>query len=323
MIQPFPARTILLALALAGMLLPVGPRDAAAQSRSDGCELVLWKAQRQYANSRFRDVIAQFGTCPPANIADEKERIEAYKLLALSWIGEERPEQAAQYALAIRELDPLYQPDETEFSRYYLELFPTPDAQREIDAAVQAREQALLLAAAQTERAEEAEQVAVIASAEAARNDSLARMMRGRADSLQVLARLAIEEQRAAEDSAAQALARAASAIAAADSAEVAAREAQEELDEANRQLIEAQNAKITADRALQDAIARAEQAEQRAQAEQERARNMERKVVTRRRAILGFAAGAGIVGAVVTWLVKPSDKESLPTPPPFPSPTN
>ncbi|MEZ4699111.1 MAG: hypothetical protein R2834_02175 [Rhodothermales bacterium] len=313
-------RYALLVLLMLAAFVDAAPTRA--QGRGD-CELVLWRAQRQYDNSRFREVIGLFETCPPENIADEKQRIEAYKLLALAWIGEERTYKAREYAEKIRELDPLYEPDEAEFSRYYLELFKPSDAKQEISVAFAARDEAVALAEVQAARASAAEQRVEQVSLQAAEADSLARLARiqadaakQQADSLDAIALLAKEEARRADSLRADAALRASLAEAEADSAEARADRARRLLASAETEREEANEAAAVAAERLAAALTRAELAEATARA-------AEHKLVLRRRRIVGAAVGAGLIGGAIAWIVKPPEDQSLPVPPAFPSPTN
>ena len=298
------------------------PAPAAGQARAS-CDLVLWRAQRQYDNSRFRDVIAQFETCPPENIADQKDRIEAYKLLALAWIGEEKSYMAREYAEKIRDLDPLYEPDGAVFSRYYLELFKPPDAKQEIALAVEARDLALMRVEEESARAIQFELLAASAGAEAVEADSLARTARAeaeqarrQADALAARAERAQIEARAADSLRIDATFRASRAEAQADSAEALAARARQELEDAALQLEAARTAETLAAETLAAAILRAQQAEAAAQL-------AEQKLKIRRRRIATAAVGAGILGGVIAWIVKPGKDQNLPIPPPFPSSSN
>ncbi|MDZ4701674.1 MAG: hypothetical protein SH809_18325 [Rhodothermales bacterium] len=307
---------------LALLLFGMTPAPAAGQSNAT-CDLVLWRAQRQYDSSRFRDVIAQFETCLPENIADPKERIEAYKLLALAWIGEEKSYMARQYAEKIRELDPLYEPEGAVFSRYYLELFKPSDAKQEIALAVEQRDLALLRVEEESTRAMEFEALAASAGLEAAEADSLARIARFQAeqarlqvDALTARAALARVEARAADSLRIDATLRASRAEAEADSAEALAARARQELEDAATQLEVARASEAIAAETLAAAMLRAQQAEAAAQL-------AEQKLTIRRRRIATAAVGAGILGGVIAWIVKPGKDQNLPIPPPFPSPAN
>ncbi len=101
-------------LPLACLLASAGQRNLFAQSQagSTGCDAsVLANAGSQYNVGLVDETIGRLKQCVPSGFSDKAERVEAYRLLALSYIVTDSLDQARSSVRQLVRADRKYQPN--------------------------------------------------------------------------------------------------------------------------------------------------------------------------------------------------------------------
>jgi hypothetical protein len=101
-----------LAVAVALILLLATPRLSDAQQKTTTCAQTLRLARSIYENGRLHELPALMGDCIAKTEWSTQERVDAYKLLTLSYIYLEEPEQADEMMLKILQTDPEFKPND-------------------------------------------------------------------------------------------------------------------------------------------------------------------------------------------------------------------
>ncbi|MCH8126601.1 hypothetical protein IIC38_11630 [candidate division KSB1 bacterium] len=98
---------VILAFLSTILLNPLANSTAWAQ---DTCEAAVAKAEQQYKDGLFDDVIKTLESCLPVGIKDE-EKSKAYRLLSLTFLAKDYLDQARDAIRKLLELAPDWQPD--------------------------------------------------------------------------------------------------------------------------------------------------------------------------------------------------------------------
>jgi len=95
----------------------------------DECETALADAQKMYAAGSFTSAIELLNQCLPDGIR-EIEKVQAYRLLALSHLQEDYPDQAKEAINKLLDQDKNYKPDPVNDPQNFIDLFEEVKAAR-------------------------------------------------------------------------------------------------------------------------------------------------------------------------------------------------
>lgn len=101
-----------LAVAAALILTLALPRLSNAQTKATTCAQTLRLARSIYENGRLHELPELMGDCISKSEWSTQERVDAYKLLTLSYIYLEEPEKADEMMLNILKTDPEFKPND-------------------------------------------------------------------------------------------------------------------------------------------------------------------------------------------------------------------
>jgi hypothetical protein len=101
-----------LSVAVALILLLAVPRLSSAQQKTSTCAQTLRLARSIYENGRLHELPELMADCIRKSEWSTQERVDAYKLLTLSYIYLEEPEKADEMMLNILNTDPEFKPND-------------------------------------------------------------------------------------------------------------------------------------------------------------------------------------------------------------------
>jgi hypothetical protein len=101
-----------LAVVAALILLLAAPRMSIAQQKTTTCAQTLRLARSIYENGRLHELPDLMNDCINKTEWSTQERVDAYKLLTLSYIYLEEPEKADEMMLKILQTDPEFKPND-------------------------------------------------------------------------------------------------------------------------------------------------------------------------------------------------------------------
>lgn len=178
--RPLLRRVLWTALAVLPLLTPV------AYAQNSGCP-ELTEAQQRYDNGRFEEAIALVSQCLDGNRGTAAERQRAYRLIGLSYIGQDLRDNAREAVMQLVMLVPNFEAD------------PINDPPQFVQMVEEAKTAA---AAQETEDARVAEEAQQIDDAEAERLAEEARAAEAALQAEQAAAARRAEEERLAAETA-------------------------------------------------------------------------------------------------------------------------
>lgn len=114
-----------LAVAAALVVVLVAPQMATAQQKTTTCAQTLRLARSIYENGRLHELPDLMKGCIAGTEWTTQERVDAYKLLTLSYIYLEEPEQADEMMLNILKTDPEFKPNDNIDPAEFVALYHT------------------------------------------------------------------------------------------------------------------------------------------------------------------------------------------------------
>ncbi len=96
------------------IVLILGSSALQAQKKEKCGDLELFTARKSYERGRFQETVDQLKSCQKRGFIKKAQRVEAHRLLALSYIALDYPELAEAEVFALVKLDRFYRPESTD-----------------------------------------------------------------------------------------------------------------------------------------------------------------------------------------------------------------